>query len=112
MNKTLVAVALVLASGCGAAQTALGALGSKPPQVTVVNNVSPAPVVAVNQQPAPTPVAKPTATKAVVAGGLAGAALGAATAAVTGASPTTIAAGAVVGAGAGSLVGYVVHAVE
>ena len=120
MAKIAVVLTLALSTlaGCGAARSALGALGgggSKPTaNVTVVNEINvPAPAPA----PAPVPVVveanKPHgARRAVLGGALAGSILGGVVGALDHADAKHIGAGMAIGAAAGAGVGYVAHATE
>jgi hypothetical protein len=96
---------LAMVSGCSLAQGAMSALtGTKPVQVTVVNNM-PAPRVA-------TPVAHDDDRVATAVGaGVAGAVVGGVAGALLGGDARGIAGGALVGAGVGTAVGLVVHSV-
>jgi hypothetical protein len=99
MKLVLVAI-LLSASACTAAQSALGAIagGSKPQPITIVNEVNGA------------PREEHAAAKAVAGGALAGAVVGGlATAALRGTSTAEVATGALVGAGVGTAIGFVVH---
>ena len=95
--------ALVLVTGCSAASAVGSFIKPKPPEITINNHVEVA-------QPAPAPApAKPSATKAMVGGGVAGALAGGLAAALVKTTPDTITEGVLVGAGIGTLTGYVVH---
>ena len=108
MKLTVLAMMLAVGSGCSAAQSALGALASKPPQATVVNNV-------VVQAPAPTPApakaepAHASGLAAMVSGGLAGAVAGGVAAAALHGNAVTLASGVLGGAGVGTAIGFAVH---
>jgi hypothetical protein len=109
-------VMATLATGCGAAKSALGALGGgKPNQVTVVNNIAP-PAVTVNvtaPAAAPAPVIaqaepKHRQLKAAATGAFAGALVGGVVGfALDGKSG--LGKGAAVGAGAGAVAGIAVR---
>ncbi len=112
----IVLMLVTAATGCGAAKSALGALGGgKPTQVTVVNHIEPqsvvvnvaapvvpAPVLIV--QPAAAPTEKHARLKAAATGAFAGALVGGVVGyAVDGRSG--LGKGAAVGAGAGAVAG-------
>ncbi len=101
MKLTFAVLVVGQLAGCAAATSAVsaigGVLGSKPTQVTVINNV-PAPA-AEHRDPA----------RAVAAGGLGGALAGGVIAAALHGSNAEIASGAVLGAGLGAVVGYAVN---
>jgi hypothetical protein len=95
------ALVLVMVSGCSVAQGAMSALtGTKPVQVTVVNNV-PAPVAPVTHDD--------HRVASAVGAGVAGAVVGGVAGALLGGDARGIAGGALVGAGVGTAVGLVVH---
>jgi len=104
------ALVLAMVSGCSVAQGAMSALtGTKPVQVTVVNNIPSA-------GPAPRVVAAPVAHEdhrvaTAVGAGVAGAVVGGVAGALLGGDARGIAGGALVGAGVGTAVGLVVHSV-
>ena len=95
------AMVLALVTGCGAAQSALGALTSGGPKVTVTvnNNVAAA--------PAPAETLDDHTTRDVATAGAAGAAVGALAGYMVDGSTKAVAGGAIAGAGVGTLVGYV-----
>jgi uncharacterized membrane protein YeaQ/YmgE (transglycosylase-associated protein family) len=107
----LLALVLLLASqasGCAVAQSAFGALtGTKPVQVTVVNNLPPsAPLVAPHHDEV-----HHGRVAAVVGGGVAGAVVGGLAGAAFASGTPAVAGAALVGAGVGAALGLAVHEV-
>lgn len=111
MAKIAVALTLALSTlaGCGAARSALGALGgggTKPTaNVTVVNEIQvpPAPVAQVETKP------KSSAKHAVISGAVAGTIVGGLLGAMDSPDAEHIGAGMAIGAAAGAGIGYATH---
>jgi predicted lipid-binding transport protein (Tim44 family) len=100
----LAALFVVAATGCSAVSAVGSFIKPKPPEITVNNHIEvAAPAAPVQVQ------AKPSATSAMVGGGVAGAVAGGLAAALVRTTPESIASGALVGAGVGTAIGYAVH---
>ena len=110
MAKIALALTLALSTlaGCGAARSALGALGgggSKPTaNVTVVNEVNVPPPVAQAERKQ-----KSSAKHAVIGGAIAGTIVGAVIGAMDSPDAEHIGAGMAIGAAAGAGIGYATH---
>ncbi len=102
MKLTFAILVVAQLAGCAATKSAVsaigGVLGSKPTQVTVINQVN-----------APAPVEHRDAARALAVGGLGGALAGGVVAAALHGSTAQVATGAVIGAGLGAAVGFAVN---